>query len=197
MATIVTAVSTLLRAFNVPRSTPVYKDKNPYESKIPEGPAQDPGFYLGSLGNPVVADITLVGGSYFSDEMGRVVTYNDIVLETVLITLGRPKRIIKTDITGRDGTVKEYINMDDFQVTINGVITGPNGVYPTLEVMALHDICEAPVSIPVVSWYLQNFKIFNLVIDNYAMDQEPGGISKQNFTLNCVSDRPVELIIVR
>jgi hypothetical protein len=211
MATVVTAISQVLRTYNMPRNTPIFKNnpftlpqskagdatKNPWENRIPAGPVQDPGFYLGSLGNPVVADITLVGGTYFSDELGRQVTYQDVVLETVLMTVARPKRIIKTDITGRDGTIKEYINLDDWQITINGVITGANGVYPTQEVMALDEICEAPVSIPVVSWYLQNLKIFNLVIENHSFDQEPGGISKQNFTLNCISDRPVELILIR
>lgn len=206
-----TTIQTVLRAYNMPRNTPIYKNnpihlpqfktgdatQNPFDGKVPQGAQQDPGFYLGSLGNPVVADVTLVGGEYFNEEIRRNVTYADVTLETVLVTVARPKRIIKTDITGRDGTIKEYINQDDWQITINGVITGANGVYPTQAVMALHELCEAPVTIPVVSWYLQNLKIFNLVIETYQFDQEPGGISKQNFTLNCISDKPVELILVR
>lgn len=191
-----TTTQEVLRAFNLPRNTPVYKEKNQYDGRIPAVPFQDPG-YIGSLGNPVVADLTFIGGTYFSDEFRRQVTYNDVTIETVILTLSRPKKIVKTDITGRDGTVKEYINQDDWQVTINGVITGANGVYPTQAVMALHDICNAPVSIPAVSWYLQNFNIYNLVIETFAFDQEPGGISKQNFTLNCISDKPIELILVK
>lgn len=189
-----TAVKTLLQAYNMPRNTPDARQDNPYV--VPAGPVQDSG-YIGSLGNPVVADITFIGGSYFSDEFRRQVTYQDITLETVLVNVSRPKKIVKTDITGRDGTVKEYINQDDWQININGIITGANGVYPTRAVMALHDICQAPVSIPVVSWYLQNFNIYNLVIESFAFDQEPGGISKQNFSLNCISDRPIELILVK
>lgn len=192
-----TTVQALLRAYNMPRTTPVYKESNEFEGKIPAGPYEDPGYYIGSLGNPVVADIELIGGTYYSEEMRRTVSYADVKLETVLVAVARPKRIIKTDITGGDNTVKEYINKDDWQITINGVITGANGVYPTQAVMALHELCEAPVTIPVVSWYLQNLKIFNLVIENYSFDQEPGGISKQNFTLNCISDKPVELLLVR
>lgn len=197
MATIITSVSQVLRAYNMPRTTPVF-NKNPYDSRVPEGELPDPAMYLSALGTPVVADITFMGGSYTSEETGRVINYSEVVLSTVILTVGRPKRIIKTEIVGGpDGTIKEYINMDDFQVTINGVINGANGVYPFQEVAALHAICEAPVTIPVVSAYLQNFKIFNLVIDSYSMDQEQGGYSKQNFTLTCLSDKPVELVILK
>ncbi len=160
---------------------PVIKNDNPYESRIPQGVDPDPAMYL------------FQGGSYTDNDTGKVVSFSDITLATVLVTISQPKRIIRTEIQGRDGSVKEYIGMDDYQVTVNGIITGTNGTYPFQEVAALHSICKAPVSISVVSAYLQLFDIFNLVIISF--DQEPGGYSKQNFTLNCISDKPVELII--
>jgi hypothetical protein len=194
MATVITTVTQLLRAYNMPRTTPVVSD-NPYDGRVDFGEPADPALYLSPLGTPVVADITFIGGSYTNEETGRVVTFSDVKLATVLVNVSQPKRIERTEIPGRDGTVKEYIGMDDYQVTVNGIITGPNGVYPTAEVAQLHEMCKAPISIPVVSRYLQNLGIFNLVIMDFAFDQEPGGYSKQNFTLNCISDKPVELII--
>lgn len=194
MATVITTVSQLLRAFNMPRTTPVISD-NPYDGRVPQGSVADPALYLSPLGTPVVADITFLGGSYTNEETGRIVTFDDVKLATILINVSQPKRIERTEIPGRDGTVKEYIGLDDFQITVNGIITGDNGVYPAAEVSALHAMCRAPISIPVVSRYLQNLGIFNIMIMDYNFDQEPGGYSKQNFTLNCISDKPVELII--
>lgn len=193
MATLVTTVSTLLRAFNLPRTTPVY-NKNPYESRIPEGVAPDPAMYLSPLGTPVVADLLLQGGSY-TNNSGKIVTYEDVTLVTVLITLSQPKRVVRTEIQGNDGTVKEYIGMDDYQLTINGIINGSNGTFPFQDVAALHAICKAPVTIPVVSAYLQLFDIFNIVITEFNFEQEAGGYSKQNFTISAISDTPVELLI--
>jgi hypothetical protein len=195
MATVITTVSQLLRAYNLPRTTPNFSDNNPYASRIPQGVDPDPAMYLSPLGTPVVADIVFQGGTYTDNDTGKSVTFSDITLATVLVTLAQPKRIVRTEIQGRDGSVKEYIGMDDYQVTINGLITGTNGTFPFQDVAALHAICKAPVTIPVISAYLQLFDIFNLVIVDFAFDQEPGGYSKQAFNLNCISDKPVELLI--
>jgi hypothetical protein len=173
---------------------PVVKDDNPYDNKIPQGPANEQPLYLSPLGTPVVADITFVGGSY-TDENGRTVTFPTLTLATVLITVSQPKRIVKTEIQGRNGTVKEYIGMDDWQITINGILTGPNGIYPVEDMSDLRDILKAPITLPVVSRYLQMMEIFNIVVQDYTLDQEPGGFSKQNFTINAISDLPVELQI--
>lgn len=188
-------IRALTLTYNLAHRPPVIKNKNPYESRIPEGVLPDPAMYLSPLGTPVVADIVFQGGTYTDNETGKTVTFSDVTLATVLVTLSQPKRIIRTEIQGRDGSVKEYIGMDDYQVTVNGIITGTNGSYPFQDVAALHSICKAPITIPVISAYLQLFDIFNLVIVDFAFDQEPGGYSKQNFTLNCISDKPVELLI--
>lgn len=194
---IISAVNTVafLRKFGVPTDTPVIKNDNPYVGKIPEGVDPDPAMYLSSLGTPVVADIVFEGGTYTDDETGRQITFQSVTLATVLVSMSQPKRIIRTEIQGRDGSVKEYIGMDDYQVTVQGVITGTNGTFPHIEVAELHKILKAPITIPVVSAYLQLFDIFNLVVVDYSFDQEPGGYSKQNFVINAISDKPVELLI--
>lgn len=184
-----------MRKMGVPTTTPIVKNDNPYVGKIPEGVDPDPAMYLSSLGTPVVADIVFEGGTYTDDETGRQITFQSVTLATVLVALSQPKRIIRTEIQGRDGSVKEYIGMDDYQVTIQGVITGTNGTFPHIEVAELHKVLKAPITIPVVSAYLQLFDIFNLVIVDYSFDQEPGGYSKQNFIINAISDKPVELLI--
>ncbi|KAA2242800.1 hypothetical protein F0L74_09740 [Chitinophaga agrisoli] len=116
-------------------------------------------------------------------------------MQTVLVTVAQSKKIIVTDIQGRDGTVKEYIGMGDYEVTINGIITGSNQHYPIDETHALKQMLDAPVPLVAVSWYLQNLDVYNLVVRDYAFAQEPGGYSRQLFTINCLSDTPIELLI--
>jgi hypothetical protein len=112
-----------------------------------------------------------------------------------LCTVSRPSIIIKTQIQGKNGTVKEYISKDDFAITINGIIAGENGQYPETEALALQRMAEAPVPIPVVSRFLNALEIYNIVVVDYSMPQTAGGISKQDFTLICISDEPLELQI--
>lgn len=152
--------------------------------------------YLGTtLGTPVFADVTLKGGQYTDNITGAVITYPEIKLATVLLTVSFAARIVKTEIQGRDGTVKEYIGQDDAKVSVNGIITGFNGHYPAYEVGLLNEWRRAPVSKSVVSAYLQNLGINNLVVESFDLPQIAGGYSYQTFSMECISDAPVELKI--
>lgn len=187
-------ITNLVRSYNLQNTNIITAKDNQFSNKIPQTINVDKELYKSALGTPVVADITLKGGTY-TDNNGRSVTFQDIKLVTVLVNVSQSKKIVTTEIQGHDGTVKEYIGMDDFSININGIITGPNGHYPIDEVAALKDLCKAPIPIDIVSRYLQNLDIFTIVIKDFNFDQEPGGYSKQNFTLSCLSDTPVELQI--
>lgn len=185
-------VSTLLRVYNLQNVAVADKRQNPYGGKISLDVTTDPSLYNSPLGTPVLTDVTLQGGMY-TMQSGQKVFFDSIVLDTVLLTVSQAKKIVVTEIQGYDGTVKEYIGLDDYQVTINGIIAGPNGSYPMDIVNTLHQLAKAPIAIKVTSRYLQNLDINMLVIKDFSYDQEAGGYSKQNFTLNCMSDAPLIL----
>lgn len=185
----------LIRKYNL-QNVPVQADSaNPYIGKISPSNSKDAPLYRSSLGTPVITDITFKGGTYV-DYNNRSVNFDDVTLVTVLLQVSQPNKIIKTEIQGRDGTVKEYIGKDDYSVTVNGIITGTNGAYPYSEVRALKNMLNAPIAIEVVSRYLQNLDIYNLVVEDWAFEQDAGGYSYQGFTINCISDDPVEFKII-
>lgn len=173
----------------------VQQPKNPYEGKINQAISADPELYKSALGTPVVINLEFKSVTYTDLKTKQVKTTDDIVLDTVLCTVAQAKKIVKTEIQGADGTVKEYIGMDDYQVTINGIIVGENRRAPVNEVLALKRMLDAPVAIPVVSSFLNNLGIFSVVVNDYAVPQVAGGISKQDFTINAISDTPIELQI--
>lgn len=155
----------------------------------------DEKLYNSELGTPVFADLTLNGGSYKDNITNKTINYPEIKLTAVLLTVDFASRIIKTEIQGRNGTVKEYIGEDDAKVNIQGVITGYNGHYPAYEVGQLNLWRKAPVSKKVVSAFLQNLGIDNLVVESMSVPQIMGGYSYQTFSISCISDLPVELKI--
>jgi hypothetical protein len=110
-----------------------------------------------------------------------------------LIAVSRQKIIVKTPIQFRPGTVKEMIGSNDYDVTITGVITGENGQYPTQEVDQLKQFLDSNEPIDVVSEFLNNLGIFTIVIENFTLPQSAGGISKQEFTINAISDETILL----
>lgn len=188
----------LLRAFNLKNLKVPDSRGQDYNKSIVQGdPTKVPDniLYLSTLGTPVFADVTLMGGTYYDYKLRKDIDFPTIKLETVLVTVDFTERIVKTEIQGRDGTVKEYIGRDDARVSINGIITGWNNHYPVDEVNALFRWIKAPVTKGIVSTYLQNLGIDNIVVEDSTLPQVEGGYSQQTFNINCISDLPVELKI--
>lgn len=193
---------------------------NPYEGRaeLVNTYTKDEPLGLSTLGTPIYTDLSLLGCTYTDNVTNRVVTLpNDRVranptgqnnlsptsgsayymnLESIIIQVNQSIRVIKTEIQGRNGTIKEYIGADDMQISVNGIITGKNGVYPKNEVIRLKEWLDAPVAKGVTAWWLNNLGVNNIVIESYSIPQTRGGYSYQVFSFNAVSDTPVELRIV-
>ena len=153
----------------------------------------DAPLYLSEIGTPVYTNIELLSETYETNVRGRFLTTPQMRFDAILLTVSQAKKIVKTEIQGRNGSVKEYIGDDDYQIQINGVITGNNGHYPAEKVSQLKQILNAPVAIPIASTYLNNLGIHVIVVDSYQLDQDAGGYSYQKFSISCMSDTPQEL----
>lgn len=137
------------------------------------------------LGTPVFSDLNFPG----PDEG------DDVVLETVLIDVSQRKNIITTPVSGRNGTVKEYISDGDYEVRIRGVLVTPGSTaYPYDQVRALGDRLRQPEALDVICDYLRNFDIYKLVVTDYSFPQNEGFQNVQAFEITCISDLPEELI---
>jgi hypothetical protein len=189
-------ISQLIRTFNLSNLKPLTVRDNPFDGKIDQTDQRDEVIYNSSLGTPVVTNLIFDSVTYTDFNTNKKISTQLMQFDTVLCTVSRPTIIVKTQINQRAGTVKEYITKDDFVVTINGIITGGNGQRPTEEINELTAILESPVAIPVSSKFLNDFGIYNIVVTDYSMPQTAGGWSKQEFTINAISDLPLELQIV-
>lgn len=207
------SVNQLIRAFQIPNNItivagkfyygnkPLVRNSQSFEISNVDNSDLDLG-YTSILNTPVYTNIEFLPGSY-TNNVQQVFNFGSDVdgperlrYEAVLITVSQAKKIIKTEIQGRDGTVKEYIGMDDFQVTVNGIISGANGNRPVAEVAALKRMLVAPIAIKVASAYLQNLDISDLVVDSYQLGELEGSYSYQPFSINFISDVPQELILM-
>lgn len=185
----VTIGSTVIRGFQI-RKNVTTEQKNPYEDKIPQITQADKELYRSLLNTPVLCNLTFEGGEY-TDNNGLAKKFDTLRFETVLMNVSQAKVIVTTAIQGRDGTVKEYIGMDDYHIAINGIIVGPNGSYPKGIVRQLKNILDCPSEIAVTSNYLQNLDVHNIVISDYELPQQEGGYSYQQFNINAISDAPL------
>ena len=102
-----------------------------------------------------------------------------------IITLVSNKLVVKTQMTGLRGSVKEEISTDDWIITIRGIVINDNeNDYPYADITKLRLLCESLGSKRVVNRLLASFDINDIVIESY-----------QWYTINALSDRPVELTL--
>ena len=147
------------------------------------------------LGTDVMSDVTF-DSVVWTDTQGKTHRTKKLTFQAILIDLTFPRNIVKTEIQGRNGTVKEYIGEGDAQIAFRGVITGQNGQYPESKVQDLMQLLKAPIPIEVICSHLNNKGVFSIVFEDRTLSQEEGGYSYQTFSLNAISDIPIELQIL-
>lgn len=184
---------TLPNKYNIILSTFGLANIKPKLFNLPNEEEQDEAFAISYLGTPVYSNLIINKGSY-TDDNGKVISYNGLDVDTVLFDVFMDKNIIKTVLQGRNGSVKEYISDGDFEVIIRGALVSKEAnKYPAQEFDTLKTICKLPVAIEVYSGFLQFMSIHNLVIHSYNFPQREGFNNMQVFELRCMSDEPIEL----
>ena len=120
----------------------------------------------------------------------------EIIINDCLVKVSQNKRLVTTDIQGKDNQVIEYIGMSNYVVQVTGRLTGDYKVFPRDEATNLRRLLSLPQPLEIISWWLNGiFKINNLVITDFEFPQTEGEYSTQYFTFNAVSDIPTEINI--
>lgn len=146
------------------------------------------------LGTPVYSNIEFVP-AIFTDLDGNETVFDGLTINTVLMTVSMKKNIIKTKISGKPGTTKEFISDGDFDITVNGALITESTLlnpfmnrYPREQVKALFEAMKAQETITVRSRYLQQYEINTVVVEDYKFPQTTGSRDKQVFSIKMVSD---------
>jgi hypothetical protein len=141
--------------------------------------------YLGSSGE-IVRNILILksqGEAY------------EIAFYDVKIKVSQTKTIKETALTGRTGTIKEYIQAKDYVVQVKGSIISDNPCgFPISQLGDVVDLMKKPESMEAASIYLQAFGITKLVLKNADYDQQNANyINTLPFVFTFVSDEDYEL----
>ncbi|MBD3748936.1 MAG: hypothetical protein IE931_05525 [Sphingobacteriales bacterium] len=113
-----------------------------------------------------------------------------------LLDVSAAKNIVKTPLKGKDGTVKEYINIDDYQITIRGILINYNSdEYPEDLVNSLHQLFKVNQEMQVTTALLNLLDIHNIVITDLKLPEVEGYSNIQPYVISALSDEPVELKI--
>lgn len=113
------------------------------------------------------------------------------------IIVSSRKNIVETALAGssRRGTVKELISVEDWSVTIRGVVINYDSVlvYPEDEVKALRDLYERNEALDVESALTNLLGIYRLVIKEFLLPEMIGIQHAQAYQFICTSDEDFTL----
>ncbi len=117
----------------------------------------------------------------------------DLRIDTILFEVELPKLIVRTEIVGRNGTIKEYISDGDYQIMAKGLIVSPYpNQFPADDFDLLIKYVNVNTQISVISQFLDRFGITSVVIMRGRYFEIMGYRNQVGFELEMVSDRPIE-----
>jgi len=141
------------------------------------------------LGTPIYEQITLT--------TPKIIKNGAVVSQPISYTLpGWPlfditgqNTIEKTPMNGRKGTVKEFINEDDYSITIRGFLINDNSnEYPEQELQDFMKIITCKSALHITSQVFNILDIHNIAIEKWSLPEVEGYQNIQPFELECVSD---------
>jgi len=121
-------------------------------------------------------------------------------LEHPVISIVGKKNIIETSLTERQGTVKELINIADWEITIRGLIIDKYGDFPEDEIQKMVDLFHKNKAVEIECALTDSFlmrwerKGNNLVvIEEINFPEVKGIMNVRPYELKLVSDAPFNL----
>ena len=122
----------------------------------------------------------------------------ELELVSVVMTVEKRKQVIVTKVTNRVGDVKEFISDGDYQVRVQGAIVSQGiATAPRQEAELLDAHLSLGQTLEVASSFLDIFGIESVVILDYSISEVPEYSNQYDFSINMVSDQPIELEVKR
>jgi hypothetical protein len=170
-----------MAVFNIPGTIPSFEDLT---AMIPIG--------VSPLGTPVFDDITFLSGSYY-DENDEKIQYQQLALQAVQIVVNQQKEIIRTTVSGKHGTIKEYICQSDYLISINGKLSELANVMPYDQMEIWKKISESNKEVEVLSKILNLiFDINTVVITKFQITTIPGSVNEVDVSIELEEDIPFD-----
>ena len=112
-----------------------------------------------------------------------------------MIDVRQNKVLVKTQVTGRNGTVKEYISTDDHQITIRGILVGEENQYPYEAKKALQAMFDVNSPYEVSCRTLNDLGISSIIFEDREFSDIEGYENVCAYTVSAVSDSALILDI--
>lgn len=150
-------------------------------------------------GTPIIYPVQFRGGDYpVYDWYGKpkMKRYDDLWLPaTTMLDFSRAKNVVKTNVLGVNGTVKEYFGFDDWQIRIRMICLNDNRYKAREYADLLQDWFEIAGGINVFGSIFSKKEIYNIVIEDFDVKSVAGSPDMIPIEMSAVSNEPIEIFI--
>lgn len=109
-----------------------------------------------------------------------------------LVDVKGDKYLVKTEVPGRDGTVKELAGMGDFTVTLSLTLQGIDRVSTMAELAGVVALWEREEALPIVCSKTAAYGIDFVVFESISHPDTEGMEATERLTLTFSSDRIID-----
>ena len=149
----------------------------------------------------VIDSVEGIGSSVFNTTIFESIaiidpTTNESIYfeDAPLISVTQRKNIIRSEVTNRPGSVKEYISMDDYEIKIIGLLCNHAGnALPFDKIEDLNNLLKSNQTLEIESRLLNACGIFNIVINSFDFKATGKFINVMPYEISAWSDNPIEL----
>jgi len=119
-----------------------------------------------------------------------------IALIGVKIDVTKANKIVETSLVNREGKVKEFIQADDYTITVKGNLYGDRNKFPLEALQQLLEVLRPNQSMEVASPYLEAFGICKVVLKQAQFNQSNlRHFNVMPFELTLLSDTDYNFLI--
>lgn len=126
-----------------------------------------------------------------------------IELPFPVMTISGKKRLVETYLTQRNGTMKELISSDGYEINIRGYLIGKEGTFPEAEIKMLRELYEVnePVTIRNVVADIFLYRpdptiTDKVVITELNFPEGRGNRHVREYEMKLVNDAPFNLSLI-
>ncbi|MCT4238473.1 DUF6046 domain-containing protein [Elizabethkingia anophelis] len=172
-------------------------DLSGYKPEVVEEMTYDEYERTSIYGTPIVFPILFKGKEYkVYDQTGQIIMrkYDDFWLPAAtMVDFNRPKNIIKTNVLGGNGTVKEIYGFDDWAIRLRILcIDGDLKAREYEEKLIEFDKIIEPIE--VKGYLFTKKEIHSIVIEEIDIRSVTGSPNVIPIELSCISDEAVEIL---
>ena len=156
----------------------------------------DPIIRTSYLGTPIMSNVVFKAPKANNEnEAGQFNYLEKFTLDHVLVSIRQAKQIVKTQVEGMEGTIKEYISLGDYEITINGKLVNEEDPFAAPRA-ALNDLLaflNYGGAIEIASKATKPYGIRSVVVMDYVVNEQAGVINEYPIRIRLLSDTPEEI----